>query len=399
MKAILFFINFLFFFLNVYPQVWTQIQDYPGLGRDDGSSFIVNNKAFCFSGIVSSGQFQRDGYVLDGNTETWATMASLPLGAERQYATGFSDGVNGYVLGGLDPNYACLNDFWKYNIATDNWVQLPNFPGTARQGMSNFVINGKVFIIGGRLNGNVTSNEVWQFDFTTTTWTQKNSLPFPGIWRGAGFAIDSSGFICYGKLDTVLFNRFIFKYNIMNDTWSKISNITLSPRNYIGTAVCGTKACLYGGQDSLGFFTNDLLVFNPIDSSISNYFGPPAVARKGGMAFSLNNIFYHTTGFDANNFRTKETWKNDGFVSLNQLANEHSISIYPNPVNHKIHLRIGEKNLLNTSIEVYDVFGNLVLKPLISNLIDITELQSGHYCLRILQKDIYYSSIKFIKID
>jgi hypothetical protein len=399
MKSILFSLFSLFSIFNSSAQAWTQIQDYPGLGRDDGSAFIINNKAYCFSGVVSSGQFQRDGYVLDANTETWSPMASLPLGAERQYATGFSDGVNGYVLGGLDPSYTCLNDFWKYIVATDTWVQLPNFPGAARQGMCNFVLGNKVYMIGGRLNGNLTSNEVWQYDFATTVWSQKSSLPFAGIWRGAGFAIDSAGFVCYGKSDTIKFNRYIYKYNAISDTWSKISNITLSPRNYIGAAVCNGKACLYGGQDSLVFFANDLLVFNPQDSSISNYFGLPSLARKGGMAFSMNNIFYHTTGIDVNYFRIKETWKNDGFVKVDQLWNDHSIFIYPNPVVNVLCFKADEKVMLNTNIEIYDALGTLVLKPLSSAIIYVTVLKCGVYFLRIKQNDAYYSNTRFIKID
>jgi N-acetylneuraminic acid mutarotase len=399
MKSIFFYLFSLFLIFNSSAQIWTQIQDYPGLGRDDGTSFVINNKAYCFSGVVLSGQFQRDGYVLDANTEIWSPMASLPLGAERQYATGFSDGVNGYVLGGLDPSYNCLNDFWQYNVASDTWTQLPNFPGTGRQGMCHFVLGNKVYIIGGRLNGNVTSNEVWQYDFVTTIWSQKSSLPFSGIWRGAGFAIDSSGYVCYGKLDTIQFNRFIYKYHAINDTWSQISNITLSPRSYIGAAVCNGKACLYGGQDSLVFFANDLLVFNPIDSSMSNYFGLPTLARKGGMAFSMNNIFYFTTGIDVNYFRIKETWKNDGFVTVNQLANDHSTFIYPNPVANVLCFKADENIMLNTNIEIYDALGTLVLKPLSSTIIDVTSLKCGVYFLKIKQNEIYSSNLRFIKIN
>jgi N-acetylneuraminic acid mutarotase len=390
MKSILFSVFFLLFFFDISAQSWAQLQDYPGLGRDDGSTFVINNNAYCFSGVVSSGQFQRDGYVLDGNTDTWTAMASLPLGAERQYATGFSDGVNGYVLGGLDPSYNCLNDFWQYIVASDTWVQLPNFPGTGRQGMNNFVLNGKVYLIGGRLNGNITSNEVWEYDFVSATWTQKSNLPFTGIWRGAGFAIDSFGYVCYGKSDTILFNRFIYKYNAVNDSWSKISNITLSPRNYIGAAVCNGKACLYGGQDSLIFFANDLLVFNPLDSSISNYFGIPSLPRKGGMAFSMNNTFY---------FRLKETWKNDGFVNINQVTNDHSTFIYPNPVLNSLHLKTNEKLTATANIEIYNALGTLVLKPLFSPEIDVTVLKCGVYFLKIKQNGTQLSNVKFIKID
>ena len=85
-----------------------------------------------------------NGFIFDSSTETWSTMASLPLGKERQYATAFSYNGNGYMLGGLQCDNNCLNDFWQYSVSTNSWTALPNFPGSGRQGMVNFVIKNKV---------------------------------------------------------------------------------------------------------------------------------------------------------------------------------------------------------------------------------------------------------------
>ncbi len=399
MRLILHVLIFLRLIVNINGQSWTQLQNYPGTGRDDGSSFVINNKAYCFSGVITFfGQFQRDGYVLDGNTETWSSMASLPIGEERQYATGFSDGTNGYVLGGFDTNYNCLNDFWQYVVATDTWLPLPNFPGTGRQGMCSFVLNNKAYVVGGRLNGNVTSNEVWEYNFVNATWLQKNNLPFAGLWRGIAFTVGSNGYLGYGKTDAIQFNHFMYRYDNINDTWIKISNLALPSRTYVGAAVCNNKACFYGGQDSIVNFVNDFVVFNPSDSSLINYSGIPALPRKGGMAFSMNNIFYYTTGFDVNYFRTKDTWKYDGFTNLNYLESNQRLTIYPNPVSEWITLIGFERIETDFTIDIFDVFGKRLMSNLFSGKLDVSRLIQGTYYLKIKSRAGIITCMRFIKI-
>jgi len=171
---------------NIFSQSWLQLADYGATARDDGSSFVIDDKAYCFSGLENGWQCTGNGFVFDGVSETWSPMASLSIGKERQYATGFAYNNKGYLLGGLKFDNLCLSDFLEYSPISNTWVSLPNFLGAGRQGMSNFIIKNKVYIIGGRLADNTTINEVWEYDFTTTTWVQKSNLP-TAMWRGSSF--------------------------------------------------------------------------------------------------------------------------------------------------------------------------------------------------------------------
>jgi N-acetylneuraminic acid mutarotase len=319
-------------------QSWVQLPDFLGTERDDGISFVINNKAYCLTGLEVGWQCTGNGFVFDGSSETWSSMASLPTGKERQYSTGFSYNNKGYMLCGLNCSNLCLNDFWEYDPITNSWLSLSNFPGAARQGMSNFIINNKVYVVGGRLSDNSTISEVWEYNFTTTAWTQKNNLP-TAMWRGSAFSIDTVGYICYGMNNNTDYNHSIYKYNYVTDNWNIISNVVLPARDYIGTAICNKKACLYGGQDSLNTITNNLLLFNPADSSLTNYAGIQTVGRKGGMAFSLNDVFYITTGLNASQMRIKETWKNTNFVGISEFyKNNNSVKIYPNPFKDELNI-------------------------------------------------------------
>ena len=60
----------------VHGQSWTQLIDFPGGERDDGTSFTINNNAYCFTGLEPGWNCQANGFVFDGNSETWSAMAS-----------------------------------------------------------------------------------------------------------------------------------------------------------------------------------------------------------------------------------------------------------------------------------------------------------------------------------
>ena len=373
-------------FTFTYCQTWTQLTDFPGGPRDDGTSFTINNKAYCFTGL-EPGQCTVNGYAFDASSETWLAMGSLPVGKERQYATGFSYNGIGYMLGGLTCSGTCLNDFWQYSVSTNSWTALPNFPGSGRQGMVNFVIKNKVYIIGGRPSSNNAVNEVWEYNFTTAIWTQKNNIPLTGIWRGAAFAIDTVGYICYGMNSSLpeAYNHNMYRYDHVYDSWSIVPNITLPLRRYIACAVVNKKACLYGGHDTLNVINNDIKLFDPADTSLTTYAGVPTIGRRGTMFFSLNDVFYITAGLDTAYNRIKETWKNYAFVGLKENEEQLNVKVYPNPVNDKLTIVLNSQS--NALIQLYNQLGELVFEEKIQT--DTAEINTV-----LLANGIYLLSIK-----
>jgi len=329
--------------------------------------------------------------VFDGLNETWSAIASMPGGQERQYSLAFSDANFGYILGGINCANVCLNDFWRYSPLTNTWTALPNCPSQGKQGMSCFVIGSKVLVIGGRLSNGVISNEVWEYDLLLETWVQKNNLPFAGSFRGAAFAINGIGYCCYGLTNNGNFNRLIYSYNQINDTWLAIPNVSLPARNYIGCAVTSNKAFLYGGQDSLFQITNDVYLFDPLISTLTIHSGIPTLGRRGGMAFSLNNKFYFTTGVDTSPARIKETWKNDQFVGITEYNKSTLITIYPNPLSEndviKIKLEVGQKPEA-CHIKLISPLGTLIREEQIEFIdgvaqIETTDLPNGIYTMQL----------------
>jgi N-acetylneuraminic acid mutarotase len=405
MKVLAVIVSSLFLSINLQSQSWTQLPDYTGTERDDGISFTINNKSYCLTGLEVGWQCTGNGFVFDGTTETWASISSLPIGKERQYSTGFSYNNKGYLFGGLKCDNTCFNDFLEYDPILNTWTVLPNFPGSARQGMGNFIIKNKAYIIGGRKADNTTLNEVWEYDLITATWTQKNNLPIP-IWRGSFFSIDSTGYVCYGMNSNSSYNHYVYQYNFLTDNWRKISNITLPAQDYIGTSVCNKKGCLYGGLDSTGIITNTLVVFNPLDSSLTNYSGIPSIGRKGSMAFSLNDVFYITTGLNANQMRIKETWKNTNFVGVKEnYESNKSIKIYPNPFKDELNINYSILNFEGTAqLQLIELASGRVIynieltQSFGAKQFNTQHLSNGLYLLSLKQNNKPSVNIKVINI-
>jgi N-acetylneuraminic acid mutarotase len=369
----------------IKAQSWLQVADFPGTPRDDGSVFVLGNKAYCFSGLSTIG-CSADGFVYDGVTNIWGNMASLPAGLERQYATAFSYSNTGYVLCGINCAGTCLNDMYKYDTSANTWTPLPNFPGTPRQGPCNFVLGNKAYIVSGRSVGvgGTVFNDVWEYNITSATWIQKNNLPFAGMFRGSAFVINGTGYIAYGLTNGNNFNRSIFQYDQLNDQWIQIPNINLPARNYVGCAVTSGKAFFYGGQDSTYQITNDVRLFDPVTGTITIYPGVPALGRKGGMAFSLNNIFFITTGIDSSPARVTETWKNDAFVGiLKNSITETEIKIFPNPASKELNIEIDDELI---KAMIFDSMGKIISETK-NKQIPVSNIPPGIYTLSIFTRN------------
>jgi N-acetylneuraminic acid mutarotase len=78
-------------------------------------------------------------------------------------STGFALNGKGYVITGVTissgDNY---KDFWQYDPALDQWVELEEFPGTARRYMSATTLNGFAYV-GLGTNG-TNFKDFWRYD-------------------------------------------------------------------------------------------------------------------------------------------------------------------------------------------------------------------------------------------
>jgi len=393
-------IVFAFFPFVMQAQFWQQKPDFPGTGRDDGTSFVIGNNAYCITGLEVGWQCTRNGAVFYGASENWGTMNDLPANKDRQYSCSFSHNGYGYLFGGVDCYGNFLKDLWRYNPGNNSWQGMLSIPDSGRSGAGCFVIGDTAYVVGGKNSISQGIAEVWAYSILSDTWSKKNNLPLIGCWRGSAFAIDTVGYLCFGAQGNGSYNHNMYSYQHASDTWTIVPGISLPARNYVGSTVVYNKACMFGGADSSGRFANELIEFDPVLQNIFVHTGIPDFPRKGGMAFSVNNMFYYTTGLDSTSTRQKQTWRNSQITGKFELRNlSADITIFPQPAGESLSIRSYSKEII--AVQLFNLLGEQVREFNNVNSLELEvscrELIPGSYYLNIELIDGYFVSKKLIK--
>ncbi len=99
--------------------LWNPMADLPSVGRFCSSVFVLNNELIVGNGSHWPG-CREDFYAFDPVTNTWDTIASMPLNEARWGAVAFSIGQNGYVASGnlSDSTILPTNSLWKLSLLT-----------------------------------------------------------------------------------------------------------------------------------------------------------------------------------------------------------------------------------------------------------------------------------------
>src|SRR5207342_1510045 len=85
----------------------------------------------------------------DKMTDTWTQMADFP-GLGREGALGFAVALKGYVVMGWDglgynqSNYH--SDMYEYDPVSNTWTQKTSMPGIGRYVGMGFAISGKIYV-------------------------------------------------------------------------------------------------------------------------------------------------------------------------------------------------------------------------------------------------------------
>ena len=393
------FFTFLLFTNLLIGQTWSQLADFPSTERDDGIAVHINGKGYFGTGLLAGFTLGKDLYSYDLASNTWAQLASMPTGSERQYACAFSYSNSLYVYSGSGYSNAVFTDLQRYDVATDTWTTLSGKPGNGLIGASCLEYGDKIIIVGGKFQSGVVSDEVWEYNITTNTWLQKNNFPFGGRWRAGASVLNNVGYLVFGRDNNQSFRKEMYSYNHTTDVWTKIMDFPQPKgRAYSALKTSITKLVLFGGYDTLNTYYNDVWFYNDITNSWSQGPNLPSFGRKGGLSFTAGDKFYYSCGINVSDVRLKETWVIDVPVGIKENYRDPNFSIYPNPCNEKIFI---SSSGLNSGyfIEVTDISSKLVLKQHLqySNSADLSALEKGVYFLKIYSENNLPEIKKLIK--
>jgi len=373
-------------------QEWIQIADFPATERDDGSSFIIGNKAYCGTGLKIGFIACNDMYSFDMNTETWETINSLPAGMERQYAQGFSANDHGYIFGGINGN-TFFNDLWMYEPITNNWQNKTPLPNAGRMGVSSFVINDTAYILGGRTSSSLSISEFWAYCISSDTWTFKGNLPFGERWRASAVSDNEKGYVIFGMDASEVTRKELYAFEPLTNSWSQISNFPGEGRVYSSLSYMNGNLIVLAGLDSTENSYNDMWQFNLNTLVWQQLTSIPSTGRRGGMCFNSNSTLYYVAGIDQANNRLKETWKVINPTALPNNKENTRFKIFPNPAVNQLTIEF-DVNVINCDqVILQNTLGQIVRaingKDFKNGIIqvDLSSLQSGLYFLSIQSKN------------
>jgi len=212
-----------------YIAAWTRMNDFPGSVRKNSLSFGNGNKGFYGLGSNADGsQYFNDLWEYDPALDTWSQRSSFP-GPARVYSATFTINNQLFLVGGStgDPAVATnhSNEIWMYDMDSDEWTRLNDFPGTPRIRAAGFAAGGNGYLISGCHENDTMNSEVWEYLVDTDSWTRRNDLPnmedltFDNfLLRGLDNA-ESGGILC--KLNAEYYNIHTHLiYDPASDGWS-----------------------------------------------------------------------------------------------------------------------------------------------------------------------------------
>lgn len=376
-------------------QQWVQIADFPATARDDGAHFLIDNKAYCGTGLQTGFVATGDMYALDLEHESWLPIASLPPGEERQYASGFAAQGMGFLFGGLHEN-TYLNNLWMYNPTTNAWIAKTALPGAGRMGSGCFTLGDTAYIIGGRTANASSIDEFWAYSISGDTWHFKGLLPFGARWRASACSHQGQGYLAFGVDGNNQYRNELYSFSQETQEWQALTEFPGSGRAYVGLQSYGDDLLAVCGLDSSMNSYNDLWRFSPNTSSWQQLGTLPATPRRGGMVFSSQTALYYTTGIDENNVRLRESWRIAEPTALPITAANHEIKLSPNPCESFLEVKgiHGRTSFTLTNASGYCAMKGILTTP--GSLIDVSQLAKGIYYVHFVN-DNSSEMQKFIK--
>ena len=190
---------------------------------------------YSFGGIVNNTTIA-NAYKYTPATNTWTPIAPLP--APRGWFSGTTDGTYIYLLGGVDQNFTTTGTLWRYDPATNTYnTSLPSYTIPTYFHASAY-LNGKIYRIAGRGMG--TDFHVEAYNIATNSWSMVAN--FPGADQML-MATALEGYVYAGGGNTVG----CYRYDPITNVWTPIASLP-AIRSLAASDVYNGRWVLAGGD-------------------------------------------------------------------------------------------------------------------------------------------------------
>jgi N-acetylneuraminic acid mutarotase len=376
---------------------WTKMSDFSGLKRERAIAFSVNGFGYVGTGVDTAEVVYNDLWKYDASNDTWTQVASIP-GEVRRNAIAFTINDKGYVGTGInsviatDPMSVKLTDLWEYNPITNGWTAKAPFPGNGGAGIyfaTAFSVGNFGYLVGGKYGPNNYSNKLFRYDPISDQWQSGPNFPGGVRYQLSSLSIGDKGYVGLG-IDQDLMNNDWWEYKTTTNAWTQRADLPANSRSSATTFTIGPRGFVCMGSN--GGMLGDLWEY---DANLNAWYARASYggsARKGAIAMVINNKAYVGTGKGISGKKASMHMYNPFFtVGMNEL--ESTISTYPNPVTDEIH--ISTKTALE-SMTLTNAQGKILYSGPYTNTLKTNAYPSGTYYLSGRNNGIQQKSHKII---
>ena len=278
----------------------------PGVGRSSAVGFAVNGKGYVALGRKSAeNELFKDCWEYDPVNNSWTQKANFP-GATRVKATAATVDGKAYVGLGFNPakgmfkDSAYLNDWWMFEPDKNKWTKRTSFPGSGRISCISFVKDGLIYVGAGYQGLNFTS-ELFAYNPATNGWIGKASIVEK--MRSGAVACSDGQKVFFGTGFTAFDENDWYEYKAEDDTWKKRKSLPDAGRENgialsVGNRFFVSTGRNFGGELTGGHVKSDILEYDPIKNAWHKRGNIPSGERENAISFVIDNKAY--IGFGEN---------------------------------------------------------------------------------------------------
>lgn len=289
--------------------VWSQVAPFAGGLRSGGVTFALKDKGYYGLGKSSSrgdDMYYSDLWKYDPTTDEWSQLSDFPSTGLDMAISFVIDDIAYVSLGRYKDE--SINGYnlstYSYDVNSDSWSKMKQFPGVGRTGSVSFVANNKGYVVGGYKEKETYTNEVWCYDPMKNSWSQMKDFPeaLTGCYT---FTLKNDVYVGGGyNLKKNLKNTNLYKYDIESDSWS-IAYKDCEPLIYSSGFSAGDKCYVAGGEGEIGKES----LFMSFDGNEWATMGSFGEIRKKSSSFVLEGSFYLICGENDMNTPQKSVLK------------------------------------------------------------------------------------------
>jgi len=347
-----------FWHLDMSTGQWTELQAFPGEGRNHPAMILVAGHIVVGLGSNDNGNLG-DWYAYNIESDTWEERTSFTWG-DRHHP--FYFGIDGLAYVGfghgnnVEGELTIYRDFYAYDVNSDEWTVLNDFPGEARVAGTQFSANGKGYVLSGDgdNHGPLDYGEFWEYNPGMDSWTELAPHPGGARWAPGSFVQGCYAYLTGGMEGTAvpfpIYHHDLWRVSLIDDcgcTDMNAENFDSTANTDDGTCcyVAGCMdvtavnynedACLSDGscQDAiLGCTDPESVDFDPAANTEVATGGPIDYSELGSGGFHYNDSWdMEFSVFEPTVLKSVEVFAQDDFTIDVYVKNNFGETLAQNP--------------------------------------------------------------------